>query len=632
MPIWAAPPSAGGASPASKAAPAASAPSQKGAGPKKRAGTGGDAATEPSAGKIAPAKGVTALPDSGRQGPPEFADAWPSEVRPAPPDLQLKTEGANKAEAFASFSQGLLAEDNADQDAMLAGYRRALELDPGYAELAVKVAYELARRNDVSGGIQILKDTIKAAPKEPLPYIYLSQLYSHYLKKPDLALTYAEQALTLAPDNFKSYLAVYELHDGTGQKAKADAVLVRAVKSESKDTRYWTELGEFLQKIYLKDDGSCAPDELKRMNAVYQRLADLSKDDPLILAKIADYFVLSKQVKEAIPRYLAVLKAGAASDDGVLGNVREKLARSLLFTGQRDEAIKVLEEIVKESPQRFDTYELLGELYEQKGDLDRAMELYEHSLLLDSSEPKNHLRLADLLRQAKKYDKAVEMMQQARKKFPDRPFITYGLALALSQAKRHEESLAAFAQAQTDAENRDEELLNAAFYFSYGAAAEQAGKLDKAAELLKQSIELDPTAAQAYNYLGYMWADRGERLDEAGNLIKKAVELDPENGAYLDSLGWLYFKRGESEKALKELLRAQENILREDKRDDAVVLDHIGDAYGKLGKIPEALSYWQKAIALDQEDKALAAKIAEKIEAAKQKVTSGVPLPEPAKQ
>ncbi len=628
-PVWAAPPS-----PVPKAAPAAplSAPAPKAAAPKKRPVFGGAATDGASPARTAPAKGAPVLSEPPRQGPPEFADAWPSEFRPSPPDLQLKPADATKAEAFASFARGLLAEDNADQDEMLAGYRRALELDPSYSELAVKVAYELARRNDVAAGIQILKDSIKAAPKEPLPYIYLSQLYSHYLKKPDLALTYAEQALTLAPENFKSYLAVYELHDGTGQKAKGDAVVARAVKSESKDTRYWTELGEFLQKIYLKDDGSCTPDELQRMNAVYQRLAQLSNDEPLILAKIADYYVLSKQVKEAIPRYLAVLKLGASSEDGVLGNVREKLARSLIFTGQRDEAIGVLEQIVKENPQRFDTYELLGELYEQKGDLDRAMELYEHSLLLDSSEPKNHLRLADLLRQAKKYDKAVEMLQQARTKFPDLPFITYGLALALSQAKRHDESLAAFAQAQTDAENRNEELLNAGFYFTYGAAAEQAGKLDKAAELLKQSIELDPNSAQAYNYLGYMWADRGERLEEAGNLIKKAVELDPDNGAYLDSLGWFYFKRGENEKALKELLRAQENILREDKRDDAVVLDHIADTYSKLGKIPEALSYWQKAIALEQDDKTLIGKIMEKIEAAKQKVTSGTPVPGPAKQ
>jgi tetratricopeptide (TPR) repeat protein len=68
-----------------------------------------------------------------------------------------------------------------------------------------------------------------------------------------------------------------------------------------------------------------------------------------------------------------------------------------------------------------------------------------------------------------------------------------------------------FAEAMAEAENNHDDLLNYEFYFQYGAAAEQAGLTEKAAGLLKQSIELEPNnAAQAYNYLGYMWADRGE--------------------------------------------------------------------------------------------------------------------------
>ena len=46
-------------------------------------------------------------------------------------------------------------------------------------------------------------------------------------------------------------------------------------------------------------------------------------------------------------------------------------------------------------------------------------------------------------------------------------------------------------------------MLNARFYFDYGAAAEQAGLYDKAADLFRKSISLDPAnAAEAYNYVG----------------------------------------------------------------------------------------------------------------------------------
>ena len=539
-----------------------------------------------------------------------------------PPDLLLSKDDERKADALAAFSEGLVAEDNAEQEKMIEAYRKTLELDPTYAELAVKLAYELARRDDPSGGIQILKDTIKAAPKEAVPYIYLSQIYTKDLKKPEVGLKYAEQALALAPDNFAAYLAVYEVDVAMGQTKKAEQLLDRAAKSEHGDARYWTQLGELSARLYLKEDGSCDPAQLQKMDAIYHKAAALGKDDPGVLTKVGDYFVLSKQVKDAIPFYLDVLMLPPGPNDPPLDNVRDKLARCYLVSGQRDDAIRYLEDIVKNNNLRFETYELLGELYEQKDNLDKALENYEHSLLLDASQSRSHLRVARLLLQAKRYDRAVEIMQAARKKFTDDPEITFQLGVALSMAKRHPEAMAAFADAQAEAEVGREETLTAEFYLIYGEAAEQAGLYDKAAELIKQSLEMKPDSADACNYLGYMWVDRGEHLDEAGELIKKAVTLEPEKGEYIDSLGWFYYKKGDPERALTELLRARESILRETKKEDATVLEHIGDTYAKLGKMAEALNYWQKSIALEENKK-----IAEKIENAKQKMTSGGPPP-----
>jgi tetratricopeptide (TPR) repeat protein len=575
------------------------------------------------------------LTPSAKQAP-EVADAFPSPARPVAPDLLLKPEDDKKAEAFAAFAQGFVAEENSDQEKMLESYRKALELDPGNPELAVKVAYELARRNDPSTAIQVLKDAIKAAPKEPLPYIYLSQLYAKNLNKPDLAIKYAEQALALAPDNFTATQSVYELYLSSGQEKKAEQLLERASKSESRNGKYWAQFGELLQRLFLKDDGTAEPAQLQQMNAAFRKAAEYGADDAIVLTKAADYFVLSKQVKDAIPFYLAVLSLREQPGTPPLNNVREKLARSYLITGQKDEAIKQLEAIVKDSPMRFETYEMLGDLYLEKvgpaakdddPNIEKAVDSYERGLVLDGSDPANHERLGLLLLRTKRYDRAIAILQTARKKHPDRPSLSYLLAVALSQAKRHAEALTAFGDAQALAETSREELLNTEFYFSYGAAAEQAGKYEKAAELLKQSLELDPNNAQTCNYLGYMWVDRNEHLDEAGELIKKAVSLDPERGEFLDSLGWYYFRKGDFEKALKELLHAQENILKEDQKDDPTVLDHIGETCLKLGKTAEALSAWQKSLTL-QDDR----KVAEKIEALKQKLTKGndpVPAPMP---
>jgi tetratricopeptide (TPR) repeat protein len=548
----------------------------------------------------------------------EFADAHPGGSRNSTvPDLALLEEGARKADALVAFAQAVVAGDAAETEKELEGYRKTLALDPGYTELAVKVAYELARRNDVSGGIQILKDAIKAAPKEPLPLIYLSQMYSRYLRKPDFAMKYAEQALALAPDDFQPYHAIYELHVAAGQPKKAEEVLDRASKSKSVDPRYWVQLGDLYTRIYLKEDGSADPENLQRMSAIYRKAAELGKSDAVTLAKVGDYFVLSRQVKEAIPYYQQALSFHSASDDPALTNLREKLARAFLVTEERDEAIQMLEVVVRENPMRFETYELLGELYQSKGDVEKAMHNFEQTLLIDSSRPDNYLRLAETFLRLKRPEKAVETMRSARAKFPGQPRIAYSLALTLSQSKRHTEAMTVFAEAAAEAEQSQDELLNGQFYFQYGAAAEQAGLVEKAAELMRESVRLDPpNAAQAWNYLGYMWVDRDMNLDEAGELIKKAVESEPENAAYLDSLGWYYFKRGRYEDALKEISKAAEYL----KEEDAVVYDHLADIYLKLSKPAEALSYWHKSLALEDNPK-----VREKLDAAKQKVTQTVP-------
>jgi Tfp pilus assembly protein PilF len=129
---------------------------------------------------------------------------------------------------------------------------------------------------------------------------------------------------------------------------------------------------------------------------------------------------------------------------------------------------------------------------------------------------------------------------------------------------------------------------------------------EKATDLLRKSIALDPAnAAEAYNYLGYMWADHNMHLEEAEEMIKHALQIEPNNGAYLDSLGWLEFKQGKFDQGLADLLRAAKNI----ERDDPIVYEHIGDTYLKLDRVPQALGAWQKALALDPQNKRLADKI-----------------------
>jgi len=214
----------------------------------------------------------------------------------------------------------------------------------------------------------------------------------------------------------------------------------------------------------------------------------------------------------------------------------------------------------------------------------------------------------------KKYDDAITTLTEARHRFRI-PQITYSLAIALSTASRHSQAMPVYEAALQEAKDSQQDILDAAFYFNYGVCAEQGGFIEKAAALLQKSIELDPSkAAQAYNYIGYMWVDRNMNLEDGGNMIRKALELEPNNAAYIDSLGWYYYHVGDYSKALTELLRAVDGL----KPEDPVVYEHVGDTFQALGKSGEAQLYWQKALKLDPNNQ----KLANKLEESKAKLTA----------
>ena len=586
----------------------------------------GSAVARPPAQKGTPVPGPAKAPAVKR-------GALDDSVRLTPaPDLALQLPSQRRADALANFVEAARLEEAGELDAALAVYQKVLTVDPGEVELASRVASLLVRQEDFPRAIDVLKDAIKEKPQEVGPYLQLAFIYAKFLQKPVQALNYANQAIALDPKNIDAYQRVYEIELANGDGRKALAALDRALKVDTDDASFWVRLGKLYATIFFKANQPPKPDELQRVNDVFHRAAQTAGEDPAILKDVADFFAASEQINEAIPLYLKVLELEPEDS-----NAREKLATSFLVTNQRAKAVEMLREIIAQHPERFQAYDLLAQLLDDEGrTLQRANQIeaakaefakaaaaYEQSLLIKPDRPQNYLRVAELfIGPLKQSERAERILSEGRARYPRVPEFTYLLAIAQREAKRTQQAVMTFEEALNEAEANGSSMLSARFYFDYGAAAEQAQLYDKAADLFRQAIALDPeNAAEVYNYLGFMWAEHNMHLDEAEEMIQKALALDPENGAYLDSLGWVKYRKGQFDEALKHLLHAAQKLA----KDDPVVFDHIGDTYEKLGRALQAVEYWEKAIALAPENKA----IADKIQATKTVLTRGEPLKGP---
>jgi Flp pilus assembly protein TadD len=125
---------------------------------------------------------------------------------------------------------------------------------------------------------------------------------------------------------------------------------------------------------------------------------------------------------------------------------------------------------------------------------------------------------------------------------------------------------------------------------------EARGDYAGAERSLRDLLQRDPEDATALNYLGYMFAERGEKLDEAVDLVQRALKLEPGNPSFLDSLGWAFFQQGKLDLADPPLTEAATRLPR-----SSVVQEHLGDLRFSQRRFADAADAWQRSLAGDGE-------------------------------
>jgi Flp pilus assembly protein TadD len=163
--------------------------------------------------------------------------------------------------------------------------------------------------------------------------------------------------------------------------------------------------------------------------------------------------------------------------------------------------------------------------------------------------------------------------------------IEEALADALVRDQRGDEAVAGLRGA-VEAHPADTSLR-----YLLGATLARLGRDDQAEAEMRGLLALDPEHAEALNFLGYGYAERGVRLAEAELLLRRALAAAPRRGHIVDSLGWLLLRRGDVPGAIAAL----EQAVRLGGPDPAV-LEHLGDAYRAAGRAAEAAAAWRRAL------------------------------------
>ncbi len=424
-------------------------------------------------------------------------------------------------------------------DQALRLFNRAIEKEPQRSEHYFAKGLLLANQKHYVEAESTIRSGIKVSPDSAVGYYYLGRI-SVEARDFDKATTHFEQAVTLNAAFEPAYVALGSVYEAKEDRDKAIGIYRRYLQGVNPRNR---EIRHHLIRLQVS---------AKQYDEALQELEGMLAEDP--------------------------------------SDLDAQLRMGLVYGEQKNypKAIQQLNQILTVRPAELKVRDYLGYLYEETRNYPKAIEAYRHNLRLEPAYFEGHLHLGVLQYRLKQYADAIEHLREASRLNPKQPESYIVLGLSHFQSEQYEPSLQAFLEGIRY--NPD----NADLHFNAGTVYDKLNRFDDMVKSMQTTLTLDPHHADALNYLGYSYAERGVKIEEAITLAKQAVALRPTNGYYVDSLAWAFFKKGLLAEALTEMKRAVALV-----GDDPVIYEHLGEIFLKQQHLSDGREALLHSLELD---------------------------------
>jgi tetratricopeptide (TPR) repeat protein len=526
--------------------------------------------------------------------------------RVASTETPTGTPETPKSQAYYHFlkAQEMLMADNAA--GAIQEYEEAIKNDPESASLEMELAALYQRQGDVKQALAHAEKSLRLDPKQQEAYFLLASLHVGLNQLAEATREY-ERILTLDPDNREARLFLATLYAQQKQYPKA----IRTVQELLRLDPQLIVAYYYLGRIYLETGRLAeAKKEFHRVLTMDPKFVPAMFDLGVALERERQYhraLAMYRRILRDHPRnskvwvsigrlYLIMNRYGDAqkafrkvqelerSDPGADFNI------ALICLEQKlpDDAIRLFRPLLTIPRYQEQARYFIGMALEEKGDLKAAALEYQ---LVDRNSDyylQARLRHAVLTFQMGGKERARQVIADLLAQFPTQEEIYLTSSYLYEEDNQWDLAIQAL-KAGLGKVERPQEI-----YFRLSVLYEKQNNRPESIQQIKKVLELDPSNADAQNFLGYAYAEAGTNLDEAEKLVREALRTKPNSGHIIDSLGWVYYKKGQYDKAAAELERAHRIMPQ-----DGTVAEHLGDAYFKMRRYREALRIYRQALVME---------------------------------
>lgn len=518
-----------------------------------------------------------------------------------------------RTQADYHFAMGeALSLDGESQKAVEA-FKLATVYDATSAELRLRLAAEFLKQGLMSESIDQAEQAVQLDPTHVDSRIFLGGVYSSLKMYPQAEDQY-HKILEVDPKNTEVLIYLGALQSEKENYAKAEEYFLKAARAPNNERAHLAYY--YLAKMHLGQKDRQTQKAIKALNQALSKKPDF-EEAVLTLADVYEFqqkrpkaielleafqrqFGPKKNIAESLSQiYLEKedfkkafehLKTLESFDPSNL-NVKVKLALILIEQKKYDDAILRLEQILSVAPSSDKIRYYLAAVFEEIDNQKQAIFNYKHIDKTSTYFPDATIRAANLMRKSGDFKGALALMQEAIGGRDDAPTLYAFYASLLDESND-------YATGVTMLEGATKKFPeNTQLLFYLGNLYDRTGKADKSIAVMKKIIDLDGNHVQALNYLAFTYADMSKNLDEAEQLAIRALDLQPNDGYILDTVGWVYFKKGQVEESIRYLEAALNQ-----KPDESIVAEHLGDAYYVYELKDKAKEMYLRAVKLESNE------------------------------
>lgn len=255
-------------------------------------------------------------------------------------------------------------------------------------------------------------------------------------------------------------------------------------------------------------------------------------------------------------------------------------------------AVSTLKKIMELDPNRDKAYLDLGFVYIRMMRWQDSIPPLEKALQLNLSNKEAYAYMGDSYRELKEYEKAAEAYSNFLKSNPESPGVVYqNLGLCQVELKQYEAAISSF----QDALKQDP--TNIQLNYKMAQACQEAGQLDRAAEVYTNLARLSPEDAKVYFNTIIKMYDEAKMPEKAVEAAKNLLEFNPKNADAIYNLGYLYVKQEKYNEAIETFKKVIEI-----RPDFEYAYANIGYCYSKLKKYKESIEAFQKLVEISPDN------------------------------